>query len=165
MAYFFGKEYFSVNKWVGIINKNYSAFNIKFKANDVHHLFHYFRIEPIENKGIKYYSVDKFKWFSKSVGFVDILKNINEYGDANGKESFLNKELSKIKRLNNKNDNDSFNDDNIENDMEKYSDYLINNKYQFEDKKIKKIIIKESTFNRLLKKNKIENDTTKTIFR
>jgi hypothetical protein len=149
MAYFFGKEYFSVNKWVGIINKNYSAFNIKFKANDVHHLFHHFRIEPIENKGIKYYSVDKFNWFSKSVGFVDILKNINEYGDANGKESFLNKELSKIKRLNNKNDSYSFNDDNIENDMEKYSDYLINDKYQFEDKKIKKIIVKESTFNRL----------------
>lgn len=127
-------------------------------------MFHHFGIKPIENKGIKYYSVDDFKRFSRTVEFVEILKNIDEYGDANGKESFLNKELSKIKRLNNKNDNDSFNDNNIENDMEKYSDYLINNKYQFEDKKIKKIIIKESTFKRLLK-NKIENDTTKTIFR
>ena len=164
MAYFFRKEYFSVNKWIGIINKNYSDFNIKFKANDVHHLFHHFGIKPIESKGIKYYSVNDFNRFSKSVGFVDLLKNIDEYGYANGKESFLNKELSNIKRLNNKNDNDSFNDDNIENDMEKYSDYLINNKYQFEDNKIKKIIIKESTFKRLLK-NKIENDTTKTIFR
>lgn len=158
MAYFSRKEYFNVNKWVGIINRRYSDFNIKFKANDVHHLFHHFGIRQKEYEGIKYYSVDDFERFSSTVGFVDVLKNINEYGDANGKESFLNKELSKIKRLNNKNDsdsfndNDSFNDDNIENDMEKYSDYLINNKYQFEDKKIKKIIIKESTFNRLLKK-------------
>ena len=131
MAYFFGKEYFSVNKWVGIINRNYSDFNIKFKANDVHHLFHYFRIEPITNKGIKYYSVDKFKWFSKSVGFVELLQNISEYGNANGKDSFVKKEISKIKPTNKKNDINALNvDDNIENDMEKYSNYLINNKYQ-----------------------------------
>ena len=153
MAYFFGKEYFSVNKWIGIINRNYSDFNIKFKANDVHHLFHYFRVEPIENKGIKYYSVDKFKWFSKSVGFVDILKNINEYGDANGKDSLVKKEISKIKPTNKKNDINALNvDDNIENDMEKYSDYLINNVYQFENNKVKKIVISESAFKRLFKK-------------
>lgn len=150
MAYFFGKEYFSVNKWVGIINRNYSDFNIKFKANDVHHLFHHFRIEPITNKGIKYYSVDKFKWFSKSVGFTKILQNINEYGNANGKESFVKKELSKIGKQNKKNNDDIYNfDDNIENDMEKYSNYLINNVYQFENKNIKKIIINESAFKRL----------------
>lgn len=153
MAYFFGKEYFSVSKWVGIINKNYSDFNIKFKANDVHRLFHHFRIEPIVNKGIKYYSVDKFKWFSKSVGFVELLQNINEYGDANGKDSFVKKEISKIKPTNKKNDINALNvDDNIENDMEKYSDYLINNVYQFENNKVKKIVISESASKRLFKK-------------
>lgn len=150
MAYFFGKEYFSVSKWVGIINKNYSDFNIKFKANDVHRLFHHFNVEPIKKGKISYYSVDKFKWFSKSVDFAKLLQNINKYGNANGKESFVKKELSKIGKQNKKNNDDIYNfDDNIENDMEKYSDYLINNVYQFENKNIKKIIINESAFKRL----------------
>ena len=36
--------------------------------------------------------------------------------------------------------------------MEKYSDYLINNVYQFENNKVKKIVISESAFKRLFKK-------------
>ena len=53
------KEYFNVNKWVGVFNRDYSDKGIKVNAHDLHQLFGYYKIPKLISKSgkITYYPV------------------------------------------------------------------------------------------------------------
>lgn len=135
-----GKEYFNVNKWTSIFNRDYKDKGIKISPSDIHILFNHFKIPMIKdpyNPAIKLYPVDtvtRFRQMDKSMNFLNALYNLSTYGDINGYNETSNDDIEL-----------SYN--NGENNMETYSDYLINKKYQFESKK--KIKISENVFNRL----------------
>lgn len=42
-----GKEYYSINKWIGIFNKNYKDIGIKVNSHILHHLFNHYNIPHI----------------------------------------------------------------------------------------------------------------------
>lgn len=50
------KEYYSVNKWVGIFNRDYKDKGIKVNAHDIHQLFGYYKIPKLTNKK-RYYNI------------------------------------------------------------------------------------------------------------
>ena len=85
-----GKEYYSVNKWVGILNRDYAEMGIKVDAHDVHVLFNHFGIkgkhDPNNAKIIVYPKilVNQLRTMSMSDKFIDALYNISEFGDING---------------------------------------------------------------------------------
>lgn len=137
-----GKEYYGVNKWVGIFNRDYKDKGIRVKAHNLHQLFRYYGIpqmkfnnkgEVSENGKIIAYSVNLVNQIrTMKQDFMYILYNIVEYGVSNGKDYYINKQ-------------EPFepNYKNNENDMEKYSKYL-EKQYQFENiNRILREIIKE----------------------
>ena len=137
------KEYYSINKWVGIFNKDYKNLGIKVKANELHQLFAHYGIpkltlnkngEVCEN-GIRAFYPVKLVYQMRTMreDFLYVLRNIVEYGAANGKDYIINKY---------KQDSNPIKDDyySHEDEMRKASDELID-KYQFESKK--KIYVSE----------------------
>lgn len=153
-----GREYFNTNKWASIFNSDYKDKGIEVSASDIQKLFHHFKIPMIVdpyNKAIKLFPVDvvtRFRQMSESDEFLSALYNISKYGDLRGYEAY--------KTLSNNQDNVASSYKNGENNMESYSDYLINNIYQFESKK--KIKISENVFHRLFEDVYMTNaDTSK----
>ncbi len=134
-----GKEYYGVNKWVGIFNRDYKDKGIKVNANDIHQLFGYYKIpklkingngEIVENGRRVLYPVNLVNQVrTMKEDFMYVLSNIIEYGVSNGEEYYKPYKEQVIVEPTYK-DN--------ENDMEKYSDNLID-KYQFENKKTIKL--------------------------
>ena len=155
-----GKEYYSVNKWVGILNRDYAEMGIKVDAHDVHVLFNHFGIkgkhDPNNAKIIVYPKilVDQLRTMSMSDKFLGALYNISEFGDINGIV------------LNNKKQAQNNDDDvvyeptyrNNENDMEAYSQFLIN---QYQTEGVKKIKISESAYRRIFEDVYMTNADTK----
>lgn len=135
-----GKEYFNVNKWASIFNRDYGDKGIKVSPRDIHTLFQHFKIPMTKdpyNQAINLYPVDmvtKYRQMERSKEFLSALYNLSQYGDING---FIEPS----------NDDSILSYKNNENDMDSYSDYLINQKYQFESRK--KIKISENIFKKL----------------
>ena len=157
-----GKEYYSVNKWVGIFNRDYKDKGIKVNAHDIHQLFGYYKIpklkingngEIVENGRRVLYPVNLVNQVrTMKEDFIYVLSNITEYGVSNGKEFYIPYNEKEITEPTYKND---------ENDMEKYSDNLID-KYQFENKK--KIKLTESQIKRIFENFNDEGVSWKNKF-
>lgn len=101
------KEYYSVNKWVGIFNKNYKDMGIKVDSHILHHLFNYYKIPHINvNKkgeickdgGITMYPVRLVEnmMYQKET-FIRNLKGIIDYWD----EYEIRKEVDERNKLRN----------------------------------------------------------------
>lgn len=135
-----GKEYFNVNKWASIFNRDYGDKGIKVSPRDIHTLFQHFKIPMTKdpyNQAINLYPVDmvtRYRQMERSKEFLSALYNLSQYGDINGFAEPSN-------------DDSTLSYKNNENDMDSYSDYLINQKYQFESRK--KIKISENIFKKL----------------
>lgn len=135
------KEYYNVNKWVSIFNKDYQDKGVKVNAHDLHQLFGYYKIPKLTSKNSKitYYPVNLVNQVrTMKEDFMYVLTNIVNYGVSSGEEYYNPYKEQVILEP-------TYNND--ENNMEKYSDNLID-KYQFENKKI--INITESQYNKLL---------------
>lgn len=135
------KEYYNVNKWVSIFNKDYQDKGVKVNAHDLHQLFGYYKIPKLTSKNSKitYYPVNLVNQVrTMKEDFMYVLTNIVNYGVSSGEEYYNPYKEQVISEP-------TYNND--ENNMEKYSDNLID-KYQFENKKIIKIT--ESQYNKLL---------------
>lgn len=136
-----GKEYYNVNKWVGIFNKDYKESGFRVNSRDIHELFKYFHIPSVNhpyNKAITMYPVEQvaqLRNMGRSKRFLAILYNLSKYGNVYGYDYIDNE---KDKHLAYKNGED---------DMNSYSDHLIKQNYQFESKK--KIKISEESYKRL----------------
>ena len=100
-----GKEYYSVNKWVGILNRDYAEMGIKVDAHDVHVLFNHFGIkgkhDPNNAKIIVYPKilVNQLRTMSMSDKFLGALYNISEFGDINAVRTILNKTINDVKKI------------------------------------------------------------------
>ena len=142
-------EYYNTNQWVGIFNRDYKNLGVKVNAQQVHELFEEFGIhgkrDPNKSKVTVYpkKQVDQLRTMDKCDKFLDALKRISTSQNTQPKPTTL--------QQNNDEDNVNYGltYKNNENDMESYSNYLIN-KYQFES--VKRITISESAYNRLFKK-------------
>ena len=123
-----GKEYFNVNKWASIFNRDYGDKGVNVTPRDIHTLFQYYKIPMIKdpyNSSINLYPVDtvtRFRQMERSKEFLSSLYNLSKYGDINGFDE-VDDYKAELSYKNN------------ENDMDSYSDYLINKKYQFESRK------------------------------
>lgn len=149
MFYYKGKKYYNVNEWAKNFNECYDCHGIKIEPKHIHHLFRHYKLEPIKtNSNCEVSKNGKIYWFREASvnsvrytkDFAKTLYNIVVYGDSRGKEALYNVDYN--------DDVVDFND-NIENDMEKYSEYLINNVYQESESTKKTIIISENVFKRL----------------
>lgn len=101
------KEYYSINRWVGIFNKQYKEKGIKVNSHILHHLFNYYDVPHInvnkmgdvcENGEIKMYpklSVENVMY--KKLSFMDNLRGIIDYWD----EYEIKKEVDKRNKLRN----------------------------------------------------------------
>lgn len=153
-----GKEYYSVSQWVGILNRDYEKMGIKVNARDIHVLFNHFGIKgkhsPYNTKIIVYPKilVNQLRTMTMSDKFMDALYNISEFGNINGV-------------LNNRKQTQSDDDvvyeptyRNNENDMEAYSNFLIN---QYQTEGVKKVKISESSYRRIFEDVYMTNADTK----
>lgn len=150
-------EHYNINTVVSIINKR---FNTNLSNRDVHELLQWKKINPIIVP-----SMPKVTWYNKD-SVINLISQIEYIPKKLDKKHYLNLGDVVFKTNTNNHNNNSHNiinkNDNIydyhtddseyeykngENDMEKYSDYLINQKYQFESKK--KIKITEESYKRL----------------
>lgn len=157
-----GKEYYSVNKWVGIFNRDYKDKGIKVNAHDIHQLFGYYKIpklkingngEIVENGRRVLYPVNLVNQVrTMKEDFMYVLSNIIEYGVSNGKEFYIPYNEKEITEPTYKND---------ENDMEKYSNNL-EKQYQFENKKVIKLT--ELQYKRLFEGATYTNNNGKIDF-
>lgn len=141
------KEYYNINKWVGIFNRDYQNKGIKVTAHDLHQLFGYYKIPKLtsKNNNIIYYPVNLVNQArTMKEDFMYVLTNIVNYGVSSGEEYYNPYKEQVISEPSYKNN---------ENDMEKYSDNLID-KYQFENKKIVKLT--ESQYRRLFENSQDE---------
>jgi hypothetical protein len=148
------KEYYGVNKWVGIFNEDYKEKGIKVNAHILHQLFGYYKIpskrfneknEEDDNGKIVAYPVKLVKRLREyGENFLYIMSNFVNYGVPDGKEYYLPRQ-PKQPYKETEFPKESFKND--EDDMEKYSKYLIN-RYQIESKKTIKIT--ESQYKKLL---------------
>ena len=85
------KEYFNVNKWVGVFNRDYSDKGIKVNAHDLHQLFGYYKIPKLISKSgkITYYPVKLVNQVrTMKEDFMYVLINIVNYGVSNGEEYY-----------------------------------------------------------------------------
>lgn len=134
------KEYYNINKWVGIFNRDYQNKGIKVNSHDLHQLFGYYKIPKLtsKNNNIIYYPVNLVNQVrTMKEDFMYVLTNIVNYGVSSGEEYYNPYKEQVISEPSYKNN---------ENDMEKYSNNLID-KYQFENKKTVKLT--ESQYRRL----------------
>lgn len=141
-----GKEYHTVTKWVKIFNDDYKGKIQKIKPNDLHQLFTHYGLKPtpfeINGKEIKTYQVNEvMKIRTMKEDFMNVLSNIVNYGDSRGEEAYFKRQNNYIEK-----EKPQPIYTNGENDMETYSNHLINN-YRTESKKI--IKINEEQYNRL----------------
>ena len=167
--FFKGKEYYNVAKWVSILNDAYKDHDIKLNKHLVHVLLNHCNVEKQTLKGkdnVVFYSVDDVDNLrtigDRSRQFLYVMSNLSKYGTVDEPNEVKNTKVTKHP-WNNDNKNKEVTTEpsykNGENDMEKYSDDLINNKYQFEGRKI--IRITEDAFNRLFEDVFITNADAK----
>lgn len=140
------KKYLTVPQWVKKFNEDYSQFGCNLKSCDVHKLFGYFGIKSKNHphhKGLILYpfnEVEQLRTMSRSKAFKQALFNLSHNGKID-----CDNEVTQDNDYDDESNELSFR--NNENDMEKYSDYLINNKYQFESRK--KILISKKSYDKL----------------
>lgn len=161
------------SKWRNILNDRY---NINLGVSDVHDIFQklgvFSKEKNFDDANIKFYDKDKI------VDLIDngeikreidtLLNNRKKYSGLRklpvsystppkeGPEKILKRGrrnfILQNKPIEKNTDDLDIEYNNGENDMEAYSNYLINNVYQFEGKQKKRIFVTESQFKDLLKR-------------
>jgi hypothetical protein len=140
------KEYLTINDIVGKFNNCYGELGVKLNSHDVHVLLTHFGLRPKYskyNKNIKLYSkilIDNLRMGERGREFINAMINLSKYDDING-YNWNTTPKNSISQ-----DNIEDNSNNIEDNMELYSNYLIN-RYQTEG--VKKIYISEDIHKRL----------------